>query len=588
MKLKRTVTCGQLTKKDIKKQVILNGWVQSRRDHGGIIFVDLRDRYGLTQVVFDPKHNKDSHKVAEKLGREYCIAVKGKVRARGKGLENPKLKTGQIEVIIYEIEILNKSDVPPIEIDDRIEAGEEIRLKYRYLDLRRPIMQKRLQLRYDAMMAAREYLHKQGFIEIQTPMLVRPTPEGARDYIVPSRVNPGKFYALPQSPQLYKQILMIAGLDKYYQLPAICLRDEDLRADRQPEHTQMDMEMSFVDEEDIFVVIEGMLKNIFKKVMNINLKTPFPRLTFDESMEKYGTDKPDLRFKLELINVTKIAHKSDFQVFKKSELVKCLPIDHDFSRKELDNLTGWMISQGGKGLAWARVTDKLESSITKYFPESMQKELIKAVGAKKEYTLFFMAGGNEINPLLAKLRDRLAKDTDLIKKKIYKFCWVTDFPMFEWNEEKNRWNPMHHIFTSPKEEHLKYLETDPGKVYGRLYDLTLNGLELLSGSIRITRPEIQERVMKVIGMSKEEAYKKFGFLLNAYRYAGPPHGGVGFGFDRLIAILADIPGNDIREVIAFPKNKSAQNPMDNSPGDLDPEQLKEAHIKLDFVKKKDI
>lgn len=584
MKLKRTITCGKLRKKDVKKEVILNGWMQSRRDHGGIIFVDLRDRYGLTQVVFDPKHNKEAHKTAEHLGREDCIAVKGKVRARGKDLENPKLKTGEIEVIVSEIEILNKSAPPPIEIEDRKVAGEEIRLKYRFLDLRRPIMQKRLQLRHDAIQSAREYLNKQGFIEIQTPMLVRPTPEGARDYIVPSRVNPGKFYALPQSPQLYKQILMIAGFDKYYQLPAICLRDEDLRADRQPEHTQMDMEMSFVDEEDIFKVIEGMLKNIFKKVMNINLKTPFPKLTFDESMAKYGCDKPDLRFGLELVDVTEIAHKSDFQVFKNAKIVKCLPVPHDFSRKELDRLTGWAISQGSKGLAWARVTDKLESSITKYFPESMQKELITKTKAKKGYTLLFMAGDKEIYSHLARLRSKLGKDLNLIKKD-YKFAWVTDFPMFEWNKENNRWDPMHHIFTSPKEEHIQYLESDPGKVYGRLYDLTLNGLELLSGSIRINRPELQERVMKVIGLKKEEAHKKFGFLLDAYKYGGPPHGGVGFGFDRLIAILADIPGNDIREVIAFPKNKAAQNPMDASPSELDPEQLKEAHIKLDFVKK---
>ncbi|MBI4148913.1 aspartate--tRNA ligase [Candidatus Woesearchaeota archaeon] len=582
--LKRTATCGELAKKDIKKEVILNGWVHSRRDHGGIIFVDVRDRYGITQLVFDPKHNKEAHAAAEKFGREYVIAAKGVVRYRGKGLENPKLRTGDIEVIVSQTEILNKSETPPLEIDDQKEAGEDVRLQYRYLDLRRPIMQQRLQLRHHAIQAARGYLNSQGFIEIQTPMLVRPTPEGARDYIVPSRVNMGKFYALPQSPQLYKQILMIAGFDKYYQLPAICLRDEDLRTDRQPEHTQMDLEMSFVTEDDIFAVIEGMVKQVMKQAIALEIKTPFQRMTYAESMEKYGSDKPDLRFGLEIVDVTTIAHRSDFQIFKKSAMVKCLPVPHDFSRNELDKLTSWAISQGSKGLAWARVADALESSITKYFPEPMQKELIKAVQAKKGHTLFFMAGGKEIYPLLAKLRTKLAEDLSLIKKE-FRFCWITDFPMFEWSEELQKWEPMHHIFTAPKEEHIQFLESDPGKVHGRLYDLTLNGLELLSGSIRINKPELQERVMKVIGLAKEEAYRRFGFLLEAYRYGGPPHGGVGFGFDRFVAILAGVPGNDIREVIAFPKNKAAQCPMDGSPADVDPIQLKEAHIKLDVVKR---
>ena len=582
--LKRTVTCGQLTGKDVKKEVILNGWVQVRRDHGGIIFVDLRDRYGLTQLVFDPKHSREAHAAAEKLGREYVVAAKGAVRLRGKGLENPNLPTGDIEVIVSQMEILNRSETPPLEIDDKREAGEETRLKYRYLDLRRPIMQQRMQLRHRAIRAARDFLDSQGFIEIQTPMLVRPTPEGARDYIVPSRVSPGKFYALPQSPQLYKQILMIAGFDKYYQLPAICLRDEDLRADRQPEHTQMDLEMSFVDEDDIFAVIEGMVKQVMEKAIQEKIKTPFPRMSYAEAMEKYGSDKPDLRFGLELVDITAVAHRSDFQIFRRAAMVKCLPAPHDFSRNELDKLTSWAISQGSKGLAWARVADKLESSITKYFPEQMQAELIKAVGAKKGHTLFFMAGGREIYPLLAKLRTRLAEDLGLIKRE-FRFCWITDFPMFEWSEEAQKWEPMHHIFTAPKEEHIPLLESDPGKVHGRLYDLTLNGLELLSGSIRINKPELQERVMNVIGLSKEDAYRKFGFLLEAYRYGGPPHGGVGFGFDRFIAILAGVPGNDIREVIAFPKNKAAQCPMDASPADVDPIQLKEAHIRLDVVKK---
>tara|TARA_Y100000310_G_scaffold340847_1_gene438020 strand:- start:401 stop:2611 length:2211 start_codon:yes stop_codon:yes gene_type:complete len=583
----RTHTCGELRKKDIKKEVTLSGWLQSARDHGGIIFIDLRDRYGLTQIVFDPKHNKEIHKQAESLGREYVLQVKGKVRARGKGLENPKLNTGEIEVLVDELKLLNKSDALPIEVDDRKEANEELRLKYRFLDLRRPIMQKRLLMRHNIVQAAREFLNKNDFLEIETPILVRATPEGARDYIVPSRTNAGKFFALPQSPQLYKQILMVSGCDRYYQI-ARCLRDEDLRADRQPEHTQIDIEMSFIEQEDIMKVVEGLYKHILKKVINKNINSKFPRLTYQEAMDTYGTDKPDLRFGLELVDVTDIVKKSDFNVFKNAEMVKCINPEKEFTRKEIDELTDFALRNDAKGLAWVKVTSKgLESSIVKFLSENVQKELLKKTNAKPGSMLFFVADKEkDVNVILDKLRNELAKKLALIKKDEFKFLWITDFPLFEWDDENEKWMPAHHIFSSPKEEDLKYLEKEPGKVKANLYDLVLNGVELLSGSIRINRKDIQERVMKVIGLSEEEAEKKFGFLLNAFRYGAPPHGGVGIGLDRTVALLNGL--NDIREVIAFPKNKAAECPMDGCPSDVPDEQLKELHIKSDVVKKKNI
>ena len=585
MKLRRTNTCGELTKNDIKKEVILNGWVSSARDHGGIIFIDLRDRYGLTQIVFDPEHDKKNHKIAEGLRREDVIAVKGKVRARGKGLENPKLKTGQIEVLVDEVEVLNKAETPPLEIEDRIEANEDMRLKYRYLDLRRPKMQRHLQIRHNAAMAAREYLNKNNFLEIETPILVRATPEGARDYIVPSRINPGKFYALPQSPQIYKQILMISGCDRYYQF-ARCLRDEDLRQDRQPEHTQIDFEMSFVNAEDVMDMIEGLYKHMMKRVMGVDIKYKFPKIPHKEAMDKYGCDKPDLRFGLELIDVTEIVKKSDFQVFNKADKIKCINPEDKFSRNEIDSLIDYAISIGSKGMAWMRVSDKgLESNIVKFFNKEIQKKLLAKTKAKKESILFFIADKEKnVNEILSKLRVELGKRLKLIKDKDFKFCWVVDFPLFEWNEDEHRWDPSHHIFTAPKKEHIEFLDKDPGKVYADLYDLVLNGIELGSGSIRETNPKTQERLMKVIGLSHEQAQKRFGFLMEAFKYGTPPHGGMGLGFDRIVAIMCGY--NDIREVIAFPKNKDAECPMDGSPSDVTDDQLKELNIKLDLVKKK--
>ncbi len=581
----RTHTCGELTKSDIKKNVYLCGWAASSRDHGGIIFIDLRDRYGITQIVFDPEHDKKGHKEAEKLRREDVIAVKGKVRARGKGLENPKLKTGQIEVLVDEIDVLNKASTPPLDIDDRIDANEDMRLKYRYLDLRRPKMQKHLLIRHNAAQAAREYLNKNNFLEIETPLLVRATPEGARDYIVPSRVNAGKFYALPQSPQIYKQILMVSGCDRYYQL-ARCLRDEDLRADRQPEHTQIDLEMSFVSADNVMFLVEGLYKYMMEKVLGVDIKYKFPKISYKESMEKYGTDKPDLRFGLELFDVTDIAKKSDFKVFNTAEKVKCINPPDKFSRNEIDSLIDFAISIGSKGMAWMRVTSKgLESNIAKFFNPEVQKRLLEKTKAKKGSILFFVADDEKVvNDILSKLRVEIGKRLKLINEKDFKFCWVVDFPLFEWNKDENRWNPSHHIFTAPKDKHIEFLEKDPGKVQADLYDLVLNGIELGSGSIRETNPKTQERLMKVIGLSHEQAQKKFGFMMEAFKYGTPPHGGIGLGFDRIVALMCGF--NDIREVIAFPKNKDAACPMDKSPSDVKDEQLKELNIKLDLVKKK--
>jgi len=581
----RTNTCGELTKKEIEKEVDLCGWVNSSRDHGGIIFIDLRDRYGLTQIVFDPKHKKKFHSEAESLRREYVIAVKGKVRPRGEGLENPNLKTGEIEIIADSLEILSKAETPPIEVDDRKEANEDVRLKYRYLDLRRPKMQKHLLIRHQAAQAAREFLNKNNFLEIETPILVRATPEGARDYIVPSRVNSGKFYALPQSPQLYKQILMASGCDRYYQF-ARCLRDEDLRSDRQPEHTQIDLEMSFVNQEDVINLVEGLYKNIMKKVLSIDIKEKFTRITYDKSMEKYGTDKPDLRFDLELIDVTQIVKGCDFKVFSGAEKVKCINPEDKFSRNEIDILIDFSTSVGAKGLAWMRVTEKgLESNIVKFFNENIQKNLIKETGAKKGSLLLFVADKEKnVNNVLSKLRVELAKRLELIKENKFKFCWVIDYPLFERDEDENKWIPCHHIFTAPKKGHIKFLEKNPEKVYADLYDLVLNGVELGSGSIREINSKTQQEVMKVIGISKEESEKKFGFLMEAFKYGTPPHGGIGLGFDRIVALMCGY--NDIREVIAFPKNKNAECPMDGSPSDVTKEQLKELHIKTDIVKEK--
>ena len=584
----RTHNCGELRKKDDKKKVTLCGWNHRRRDHGGLIFVDLRDRYGLIQVVFDPKLNKEVHKTAEKLSREDVIQVSGVVRPRGKKLENPNLGTGEIEVAVDKLHILAKAKTLPIEIDDRVVAGEDVRLKYRYLDLRRPIMQRNLRVRHETAQAAREFLSNNGFLEVETPLLIASTPEGARDYVVPSRVHPGKFYSLPQSPQLYKQLLMYAGVDRYFQL-ARCLRDEDLRQDRQPEHTQIDLEMSFVTVEDLLDTWERLFQHMWKKVLGINLKLPFPRFTYEESMERFGTDKPDIRFGLELIDVSDELKKCDFSVFtsvvKEGGVVRCINPEKDFSRKELDELIKFCQTFGAKGMAYLKVSGKkLEGSIAKYFKDEVQKKILAKTKAKKGYLLFIADKPKIAYNVLGRLRNKLGKELKLYDKNEFSFCYVIDFPLFEWNEDEKKWNPAHHMFCQPKEEYIKDIESDPGKILCTQYDLSLNGIELGSGSIRITNSELQEKVMKVVGYSKEKAERNFGFLLEAFKYGSPPHGGIGIGFDRIVALMLGY--NDIREVIAFPKTKSAEGLVDNSPRELEDKQMKELHIKLDFVKKK--
>jgi aspartyl-tRNA synthetase len=582
----RTNTCGELTKRNLNKVVDLAGWVHTRRDHGGVIFIDLRDRYGLTQIVFDPSYNKKAHKEAEHLRREDVIHVKGKVKNRKTGMVNKKLKTGEIEVFVDSLNVLNKSEVPPLEVDDRkVATNEDLRLQYRYIDLRRPQMQHHLEVRHKIAQAARAYLSSNNFLEIETPILVRNTPEGARDYVVPSRVNPGKFYSLPQSPQLYKQILMVSGCDRYFQI-ARCLRDEDLRADRQPEHTQIDFEMSFVEEEDIYNLVDGLFKEIFKKARNVNLKTPFPRLTYKEAMEKYGSDKPDLRYGLELTDITDVAKKSDFSVFKdvikSGGIVKCINPPKDMPRKEIDDLIDFSVKNGAKGMAWMRINKgKLESNIAKFFSDKIQKELLEKTKAKSGVLMFIADKEKKCNEILDKLRRELAERLNLIKEG-FEFVWITDFPLFGWNEDEERWEPEHHMFTMPKDEFIGKLAKDPGKVTAKCYDLTLNGIELGSGSIRIHNPKIQEEVMKVVGLEKKDAERKFGFLLEAFKYGAPPHGGMGIGLDRVTALSLGF--NDIREVMAFPKNKAAQNPMDGSPSEIDEKLLKELYIKLDKKK----
>ncbi len=586
----RTNTCGELNKSFAGKEATLCGWVQSRRDHGGVIFIDLRDRYGLTQVVFDPSHNKEVHKTAEHLGREWVLQAEGHVRMRPEGMANTKLLTGEIELLADSLTILNKAETPPIEIEDTAEANEELRLKYRYLDLRRPLMQKRLLVRHKAAQAMREYLSSQNFIEIETPILQRTTPGGARVFKVPSRIQPGKFFALPESPQIYKQLLMVAGFDRYFQL-AKCMRDEELRADRQPEFTQIDLEMSFADEKDIQTIVEGMIKQIFKKALNIDLKIPFPRMTFHDALNKYGSDKPDLRFGLEFTDATEIVKHSDFGVFKsvadQKGKIYCLNAKKAgrFTRTEIEELIDIAKTYDLPGLAWMKVNEKaeLESSVVKYFNPEVQSKLKKATNAEQGDLLLFAAGEWEkAATALGYVRLHLGKKLNLIKEE-FNFLWVVDALAFEWNEETNRWQARHHIFTHPKDEDIDKLETAPAEVRAKAYDIVLNGWEMGGGSIRIHRKDIQTRVLQVIGLDYESAEKRFDFLLNAFKYGAPPHGGIAIGLDRLVAIMNGVM--DIREAIAFPRNKARENPMDGSPQDWTPEFLKELYLKLDIVKK---
>lgn len=589
--MKRTNTCGELTKKDNGKIVTLCGWVQSRRDHGGVIFIDLRDRYGITQIVFNTAHGEKAHKEAQHLRREDVLQAKGKVRPRGEGLENPKLNTGEIEIAIDDLTILNKADTPPIEVDDRVDINEDMRLKYRYVDLRKPKMQASLALRHRTVKAVRDFYDKHGFLEIETPMLGKSTPEGARDYLVPSRVNPGKFFALPQSPQLFKQLLMVSGFDRYMQIVK-CFRDEDLRADRQPEFTQIDVEMSFIDEEDIYELHEKLMKYIWKETLGMEIKIPFQRMTYKEAMDRYGSDKPDIRFGLELVDVTDIMKGSDFKVFTDNisagGIVKAINVkDSKLSRKDIDELIEFVKIYDAKGLAWIKVTDKgLESSIVKFLNDKVQKELTQRLEAKQGDLILFVSDHKHfiVNTSLGYLRLHLAKKLN-IQKEQFRFLWVTDFPLFEYDEDEQRHVAVHHPFTSPKDEDIEFLESHPEKVRAKAYDLTLNGTEIGGGSIRIHKQELQAKIFSLLGISDKEAQLKFGFLLEAFKYGAPPHGGIAFGVDRLTAILT---GNDsIREVIAFPKTKNAESLMEGSPSEVDDKQLKELHVKIDLLKKID-
>lgn len=580
----RTHTCGDLSKQHIGERVTLCGWVQSVRDHGGVIFINLRDRYGETQIVCDPRRGQESHREAERVRKEWVVRASGVVEARPPESLNPNMATGEIEIACDKLETLSVAQTPPLEIDDSKVANEEIRLRYRYLDLRRPSMQRNLTIRHRVAQAVRQYLSDRGFLEIETPLFVRSTPEGARDFVVPSRLYPGRFYALPQSPQLYKQLLMVAGVDRYFQL-APCFRDEDQRADRQPVHTQIDLEMSFVDEADVFEVVEGIVATAFKAGSGIEVATGFPRMSYQEAIDRYGLDKPDTRFGMELIDYTDLVADCGFSIFSKAVAnggqVKGLNIKGGATmpRREIDELGEFVKIYKAKGLAWMRVTDDgLESSIAKFFTEQELTAIRERAQAEPSDLLVFVADTPKVVATsLGWLRNHLARKLDLIPDDVYNFIWITDFPMFDWNEEENRWEPMHHMFTMPKQEDMQFLASDPGRVKGRLYDLVLNGMELGSGSIRINRPDIQAEVMNVIGMDRAEAERRFGFLLKAFDFGAPPHGGFALGLDRLVAQIAQ--AESMRDVIAFPY-ASGVSLVDGSPAEIDEQQLRELRIRV--------
>lgn len=579
----RTRYCGKLCEEDIGKDVTLFGWVHKRRDLGGLVFVDLRDRTGLVQIAFDPEVNKEILERAKELRSEFVIGVRGVVRARPNDAINPDMPTGTIEVIAKELKILNTSEPLPFVIAaPEIKASEELRLKYRYIDLRRPEMFRNFYLRHLAYQTARKYLAENGFIEVETPFLTKSTPEGARDYIVPSRIQKGKFYALPQSPQLFKQLLMIAGFDRYFQIVR-CFRDEDLRADRQPEFTQIDIEVSFLNQDAFLELMEGLFCTIYREVLGIEVARPFARLSYDEAMKKYGTDKPDLRFGLELVDLTEALKSSEFRVFadvaSSGGVIKALPIEKiELSRKELDTLDDVVKPYGAKGVLWFKKdNEELKGAAVKFLKQVEIDVISKLIG--NGGFVFVVAGASDVvNPSLSALRDYFGNKLGLKDPNKISILWIVDFPLFFWNADENRWDSMHHPFTAPKLEDLDKLETNPASVRAQAYDLVLNGNEIAGGSIRIHRADIQSRVFRLLGITDEQAEKKFGFLLDALKFGAPPHGGIAFGFDRLVMLMANAPS--IRDVIAFPKTAQAMCLLSGAPSEVDSKQLDELGIKI--------
>jgi len=584
----RTHNCGELTIKDVSKKVSLAGWIASGRDHGDIIFMDLRDKHGITQIVFDPKKNAEIHKEAHQLRNEYCVRIDGTVFARPPGTINPNITTGEVEIEIEKLEILSESLTPPFEIKDNINVAEEIRLKYRYLDLRRPVMQEKLRLKHKAYKSIMDFLDEEGFLFVETPMLTKSTPEGARDYLVPSRVQAGNFYALPQSPQIFKQLLMVGGVEKYFQIVR-CFRDEDLRADRQPEFTQLDMEMSFVDENDILEVCEKLFKRLFSDVLGETLEIPFQRMDYEEALTRYGSDKPDTRFEVFLHDLTSFFsdEKCKFKVFKNvissggKIMALAAPGYGNISRKEIDALTFFAGEYGAKGLAYFKVEDaEMTSPITKFFEPELLETLRRETGAKTGDMIFMVADSKETSTAsLGALRLKIGKDKGLIDNKKFNFVWIVDFPLFKFNEDGNRWVSEHHPFTSFKKEGMELLEKGKlANIVSNSYDLVLNGSEIGSGSIRIHRNDVQQKIFKALGLTKEECEKKFGFLLKAFNYGAPPHGGVAFGLDRIITLFTrDV---SIREVIPFPKTQKGVCPLTEAPSEVTEEQLRELGLRI--------
>lgn len=590
----RSCGCGRVTEKDCGKELTLAGWVNTRRDHGGLIFIDLRDRSGIVQVVMSPQYGEDAFHKAEDVRSEYVLAIRGIVRERSPETVNPKMQTGKIEVVVSEMRVLNKAKTPPFYVEDGIDVDETVRLKHRYIDLRRPEMQRNLIMRHKIVHEMRQFLDAHDFLEVETPILTKSTPEGARDYLVPSRVNPGKFYALPQSPQLFKQLLMASGLERYFQI-ARCFRDEDLRADRQPEFTQLDIELSFEDQDFILDLMEHMMQRIFKNVLNVDIQIPFKRITWDDAMNLYGSDKPDLRFDMHFYDISDLLRDTGFKVFRNvldnGGIVKAITVKGDAAipRRELDGLVDYVGNYGAKGLAWIGLNKdgSLKCQITKFLGEDKIREIGKFCEAENGDLILIIADKPKVvAQALGELRLEMARRMNLIDENEFCFRWVTDFPMFEYSEEDKRWVAEHHPFTAPRDEDVQYLLTDPSKVYAKAYDMVLNGVEAGGGSLRIYQEELQEKVFKAIGITHEEAQEKFGFLLDAFRYGAPPHAGIALGLDRLVMLMLRL--GSIRDVIAFPKTQSAIDQMTQAPSEVVDMQLKELHIRVDVKKEKNL